>query len=304
MVVQTRRSGSLGSNFPSEQEQVLEQEQEQLPGHLSGQVPDPQLTVREKGLEKRFEKGFVLSDSARAKVVIMGFVLLLVLELVTKKMGKNPPSYFIGEFTNLVTSFFVEMGDKLFIAFDIIASYCNVKDLAQGFGDLLWLFFKLALAPYRMFEGMAMAISSQGIKDSWHTIVTGFVALAIALTVIEINTSGGFKPSSWIGKASKIVTTTYKYFGRFISDLSSVYRVLKLEKFFDALFTLLWPIYKIVVAPIKSTLNGYFAEVSKHRYGIIIVFGTISLALLAGYGFVPQFLETLEVGSRAPLRRQ
>lgn len=224
-------------------------------------------------------------DRIRTRLVIFGFLVFLLLELITKKTNINSPSYYAGRFTNFTLDCFISFGNRVYYVFDVISSYCNVKDVAQGIYDLLWPIFFLAMSPYYTFKGFLTAAIDATIQQSWYTIVTGLIIIALILTIAEINTPGVFKPSSWIGQLSTIVIRSYRYFGRFISDLSSFYRILKFEKFIEALIIVCHPIYQIMIAPIVSTLKGYFDEVQKYRYGIIIIFGTGTLVLLAVYGF-------------------
>jgi hypothetical protein len=227
-----------------------------------------------------------LSDKNRTRIVIFGFLATLVVELITQKLNINSPSYYGEYFATVITNLFVSFGNSLYCAFNIISSYCNIKDVAQGLYKLLWLIFIIPMSPYYTFLGIKNAIVSTGIQESVYTMATGLIVLSIVLTLMEINFKGLLKPSSWLEKTRMFVTACYKYFGRFISDLSSYYRILNLEKFIEAFVTLLYPIHQIIIAPIWSTIEGYIAEVKKYRYGVVIIsFGTGTLALLASYGF-------------------
>jgi len=236
----------------------------------------------------------MITPATRTKIVIFGFLALLALQLTAKKMNFYPPSHYAGLVSNAAVDTFVATGDKMYYGFDIISGYLNIKDVAFGTQDLLTPVFRFAFSPYYMCKGIIEAAVEVGLKESIFIIMTGLVVLFVALTIMEINTEGSYKPSSWIGRLGSWVTSFYKYFGRFISDLSSFYRVLKLEKFVDALFVLLRPIYRICAAPILSTLMGYLEEVLKYKYGYFIIgFGTVTLALLGGYGYSQYFLASV-----------
>lgn len=234
---------------------------------------------------------FALSDDVRTRLVIFGFIGLVVLQLTTKKMDANPPSYYVEQFVTMTTNYFISFGNMMYNIFDIISGYLNIKDFALACHDLLWPLIWLSVSPYYVLKGLCAA-ASQEIQESGFIIMTGLIFMMMILTILEINTNGMFKPSFWIDKFKTFITTLYRYFGRFISDLSSVYRVLKLEQFVEALFTLLSPIHQIVAAPIASTFKGYFDEVNKYRYGgVFIIFGTITLISLTLYGCSSYFLK-------------
>jgi hypothetical protein len=106
------------------------------------------------------------------------------------------------------------------------------------------------------------------------------------LSISEIHSPDRFKPSKWIDGMSRFITTTYRYFGRFISDLSSFYRILGLEELVSAFIRLMDPIQRICIAPIKSTFCGYFTEVDKYRSKYVILAGTLSIGILVWYGYL------------------
>ncbi len=234
----------------------------------------------------------MITDKVRAKIVIFSFFALLIVELFTKKMNLLTPSYHIKISTDFVATFFVNLGQYMYYTFDVISSYCSIKDLAKSSYDLLIPLLVLPFSPYETIHGMYIAATIQGINDSFYTIITGMVAIAVLLTIIEINSKEQFKPSSFMVKIKKIIKTSYRYFGCFISDLSSIYRVLKLEQFFEALVTILHPFFQIIIAPIKSTCIGYYKEIEKYRYGhLVIGFGSLTLIFLVSYGYSQHILD-------------
>jgi hypothetical protein len=220
-------------------------------------------------------------------------------------MGISTPSSYAEYITASTIAGFVWFGYNMYYGFDIVSSYCNVKDIAFAVHDLLSPVIQIAIAPHYVTKGLFESAVATGVQESGYIIATGIIVISILLTIMEINTSGEFKPSVWFTKLGRTVTTVYEYFGRFTSDLSSFYRILKLEKFIDAFFKLAYPVRRIIIAPVISTLKGYYTEVSKYRYGVFAVgFGTATLVILGSYQYLPQILGAFGTPPQLSMRLQ
>lgn len=237
---------------------------------------------------------FSFSDETRTKLVIGIFSLTIACEVIAKKMNYPSPTHYLSTGSTHLIDTFLLIGKYIYIAFNHITTYINVKDIAVAIYDIMLTICKIVFSPYALFVGLYRA-AIVNINESPWVIASGVGCVSLILTVLQINTSSSFKPSNILRTLGTVAMKFYEYFGRFISDISSFYRVLKLNRFMEALHDVLHPIVTIVVTPAASTIHGYVTEINKYKYGKygygsgLIGLGSLTLLALALY---VKFLQT------------
>lgn len=236
----------------------------------------------------------------RTKLVVGSFFGAVVYDTIAKKFRLMQISTLMRNISNYAVRGFVLLGNKTFQMFGQISQVIKLKDLCESTSNLIYPVFELAFAPYRFAEGLIL--SAKNVEGAGYIIVTGVAVSAVVLTLMEINMSEKYKPSNVLMKSGEYIKRGYSYFGRFISDLSSFYRILGFEQFYNALIKVILSFKTILIAPIISTLNGYYNEIKNtNKYGKhVIGLGSLTLFLLGLYGcskLYPGMLMNIQLSS-------
>jgi hypothetical protein len=238
------------------------------------------------------KKWYEISDVVRAKIVVGTFVTALIYEITSKKLKWPQISSLFQIITDAAGNTFVELGNKLFVLCDHITQIINVKDICEAIYKLIYPIFGFVFSPYKICKGLYTSALSSGslvpseVLRSSYIIGTGLTTIAVTMTIMEIHANRPYKPSHVINKLLGYTKRFYGYFGRFLSDLSSFYRILGLEHFILALGNVLTSVKEIVVTPVTSTLLGYVENIQKYKYGLhVIGLGTMTLMGMGMYGY-------------------
>lgn len=239
----------------------------------------------ESKMSTRMSTRLKISEETRMKLVIGSFATLVTYEILAKKRGYITISHVLTHVSEKFIEGFLEVGKALYVISNQISEIINIEDVCTAIYNIFKPIFLLAYSPYNIITGLIKSGSSAGSKNTIIVIATGLVALITTLALTEIHVSEKYKPSKLINQFRRLLSYVYERVGRYFSDLSSFYRVLRLENFIEGVSNVCVPMINVVVTPCSSTIKGYHREIRKYKYGTqVIGFGSLTLIALICYG--------------------
>ena len=224
--------------------------------------------------------------TTRQKVVVGSFVASIVAEIVlNKREFLWTPSHVLRTVSTSCLDVFSATGSQLVNGSKVIAEYISIKDVAVAIYNLLTPIGYLLVSPYNMFVGISNTVQVDKVTAMIGLGTTSVLGV-IALLIAERRSGNSFKPSNVLSNVYKRAWQFYDFVGRIAADVSSIYRVLRLDRVVDDATKIADPVVRLLIAPVKS-VTGYFKEIDIRSYATakVILAGTITIASLFAYGY-------------------
>lgn len=224
--------------------------------------------------------------TTRQKIVVGSFVISTVLEIILSKRGFLwTPSNILRVLSTSFLDVFSTTGNRLVDGSKIIAEYVSIKDLAIAIYNLLTPIGYLLISPYNIFVGISKTVQVDQMT-AMIGLGTSFTLMAVTVLIAERRSNETFKPSHILSEVYKYSWNFYKFVGRIAADISSIYRVMHLDKVIEDAIKIATPATKLLIAPVKS-VTEYFKEINISSYATaqVIFAGTITIASLFAYGY-------------------